>query len=211
MELGDWEYLSESNLISSEIVEDNSNLVHGEDQQQVVVAQVGLVSSTEHDESDVSVKEIREITEECVAVPQIQLESGMNDNEIEESKEVEFEGKEVLKEEKSETDISRSFEFVEEEEEVEEVKEVTGGMEPSGSDCVNGSDQRNLRWRLRGLGALSSVGIAAATLSMLILGGCKRSQMNMEIYAENKVSVISLLQFLVSSVCCKISKLCIFL
>jgi len=207
MEFGDWEYLSENNLFSSQIIEDNSNFVHEEDQQ-VVAGQVALIPSTEHDQGDVSVKEIREMTEECDAVPQVQLESTMND-EIEESKEVKFEEKDVLKEENLETEISRSFEFVEEEEEeLEEVKEVIGGREPSsGIDCVNGSDQRNSRGRLRGIGALSSVGIAAATLSMLIFGGCKRSQsreLQMQIYADDKVSKVFSVNFFISSISCKI-------
>lgn len=155
MELGDWEYLNANNLSNSQASEENSRLGHELDQHQVV-AQTG------EDQSDVQV--LTEITEECDAVPESQLQAF---NEAEESEEVGFE----------ELEFSTSTKF--DEEEVEEVE--TAGE--------NDLKQRNLNWRKRGIKTLSSVGIAAATLSMIIFGGCKRGHnkgLQMQIYAGDK-------------------------
>lgn len=177
MEFGDWEYLNANNLSNSQISEENSSLVHEQDQQHQVVAKFG-----DDDQGDVQEKEITQITEECDAVQETQLQAL---DEANESKELDYGENEVLEEENSKLEFSRSVEF----EEVEEVEEVDC-METIEGDCESDLNQKNLNWRVRGIKVLSSVGIAAATLSIIILGGCKRGQnreLQIQIYADDKV------------------------
>ncbi|ONK59674.1 uncharacterized protein A4U43_C08F9140 [Asparagus officinalis] len=152
----DWEYLSDNNLFDSQATQEDSSLVHEHDQHQAAnVAQI------DENQSDELLKEIREITEDGDAVPQIQLKT----------KEVELEENKMFEEEKSELEFSESTEF--QGEEMEEVEGVEG-VESNGNDCVKGYNQNALKWPR--IGVLSSVGVVAASLTMLILGGCKTNQ-----------------------------------
>lgn len=173
MGLEDWEYLSDNNLFNSQATQEDSRLVHEHDQHQVAnVAQI------DENQSDEPVKEIREITEEGDAVPQIQLRT----------KEVEFEENEMFEDEKSELEFSESTEF--QGEEMEEVEGVEG-VESNGNDCMKGHNQNVSKWAR--IGVLSSVGVLAASLTMFILGGCKRNQKReplTQIYDGDKVKML---------------------
>lgn len=165
MESEDWEYLSDNNLFTSQTTEEgSSDFDHEQDQLQALADQVG---------GD-QVEEIEEINEECDT---LSLQALLETREIVFEREVSLEEENSeVEEENSEVEMENS-----EEEEVDEVKEGDGS-ESNGNDCVSGVNQSVVKW---GIGALSSVGIAAVTLTMFMLGGSKRAKQNREIQIQD--------------------------